>query len=275
MSKIEDRLAIEFISVLGLPPVEFVGVAADLGCRHIGMALQPIVRDEAAYPAWSLKEDAALRRDMLAAMCDRDVSVSIGEGFLIWPHTDIEAFAVDLDIMQELGAPIVNSLTLDPDAARSADKFRRFAEMAAARGMRATVEFVPGMPVGTLAQALETVRRVDSPHFGVLVDMMHLARTGAGAGDLAAIDQTLIFYAQLCDVPLVSAYEDYGYEARFERLAPGKGELPLGDLMAALPKVIMVGLEVPMLAQAQAGVSPRDRLAPCLAAASILLTFVR
>ena len=32
-------LGIEFISVFGLPPVEFVHLAADLGCRHISTAL--------------------------------------------------------------------------------------------------------------------------------------------------------------------------------------------------------------------------------------------
>ena len=37
-----DRLGIEHISAFGLPPVEFVGLAADLGCSDIGLTLTPI-----------------------------------------------------------------------------------------------------------------------------------------------------------------------------------------------------------------------------------------
>jgi hypothetical protein len=34
-----DRLGIEHQTVFGLPPVEFVNLAADLGCRYIAIAL--------------------------------------------------------------------------------------------------------------------------------------------------------------------------------------------------------------------------------------------
>ena len=37
-----NRLGIENISVFGLPPVEFVNLAADLGCRYISTGLEPI-----------------------------------------------------------------------------------------------------------------------------------------------------------------------------------------------------------------------------------------
>jgi hypothetical protein len=38
-----------------------------------------------------------------------------------------------------------------------------------------------------------------------------------------------------------------------------------------LPKHVPIGLEVPMLAPAEAGVGPRERLAPAVAAAKALL----
>ena len=100
---------------------------------------------------------------------------------------------------------------------------------------------------------------------------MHLIRSGASAADLAALDPSLISYAQLCDVPLKSPYPSYGYEAAFERLCPGEGELPLKDIIAALPKDVTIGLEIPMLAKAEAGLTAHDRLAPCLTAAVALM----
>ena len=35
-----DRLGVEFLSVFGLPPVEFVNLAADLGCHYISTGLR-------------------------------------------------------------------------------------------------------------------------------------------------------------------------------------------------------------------------------------------
>jgi len=37
-----DRLGIEVLCVFGMPPVAFVEFAADLGCRHISLGLEPM-----------------------------------------------------------------------------------------------------------------------------------------------------------------------------------------------------------------------------------------
>jgi hypothetical protein len=48
-----------------------------------------------------------------------------------------------------------------------------------------------------------------------------------GAADVAALDRDVIGYVQLCDAPLVSRFSEYTEDAKFERMAPGTGELPL------------------------------------------------
>lgn len=64
----------------------------------------------------------------------------------------------------------------------------------------------------------------------------------------------------------------YAEEAMFERMAPGEGELPLIDMLAALPADRVVGLEIPMRSRAEAGVSAYDRLQPCVEGARRLLS---
>jgi hypothetical protein len=64
-------------------------------------------------------------------------------------------------------------------------------------------------------------------------------------------------------------------EAMFERMVPGEGELPLRELLSALPKDIVIELEVPRRSLALAGVSPADRLRPCVEAARRLLADVQ
>ena len=159
-------IGIEFISVFGQPPVEFVKLAADLGCRHIGISLSPLLSDRHPSPVWSLRNDAGLRRDMIAAMRDKGVSISIGEGFLIMPGVDIATAAADMDVMCELGVPVVNVLSLDPDRNRGVSINARCSPKPPAPGrLAATLEFVPGLPIGDLPTTLAAVRHVGRPNF--------------------------------------------------------------------------------------------------------------
>jgi hypothetical protein len=74
-----DRLGIEMLSVFGMPPIEFVHLTADLGCRYIttGMVgFAPV--NTLRYQRFSLRDDPQLRTGLIAAMDDRGVSISFG-----------------------------------------------------------------------------------------------------------------------------------------------------------------------------------------------------
>lgn len=264
-------IGIEYISVFGLPPVEFVNLAADLGCSHIGTALLPMPYNPHGYPTWSLSADRALRQEMVAAMRDRGVSISLGEGFIVRPNADVRNLAADLDVMCELGVKRISTLSIDPDLSRAFDQFATLAEMANAAGVETTVEFGPRLAVADLPTALAAVRHVAQPNCRLLIDTMHLVRSGSGAADIVALDPALIGYVQLCDAPLVSRFSDYVEEAKYERMAPGAGELPLLDIIAVLPRHLPIGLEVPLRSQAERGVGPHDRLGRCVEAARSLV----
>lgn len=266
-----SRLGIELLSVFGMNPVEHAELAADLGCAFISTGLTQLPFNPHGYASWSLRDDPALRRRLLAVMRDRGVSISLGEGFTIRPDAEMANRAVDMDIMAELGAACVGASTMDPDASRTADQCAVLAELAAARGMIATIELVPASSAGTLAAAVAIVRHVNKPNFRLLLDPMHVFRSGATVAALEALDPRDIGYAQLCDVPLQPRDPDYMREAMFGRLVPGQGDLPLAGFVAALPPDTPIGLEVPMLAQAEAGIAPRQRLQPAVDAARALL----
>ena len=63
---------------------------------------------------------------------------------------------------------------------------------------------------------------------------MHVARFGASADDLRSLPAERIGYIQLSDTTLQPRMQHYAEEAMYERLAPGEGELPLVDMLAAL-----------------------------------------
>ncbi|MFZ3271583.1 MAG: TIM barrel protein [Mycobacterium sp.] len=267
-----DRLGIEMLSVFGMPPVEYVELAADLGCRYITSGLVGFAPlKNSAYPPFSLRDDHQLRRELLAAMDDRGVSISLGEGLLIAPGVDIRSYAADLDIMAGLRIPRINTVSLEPDRARTFDELAGLTALAAERGIATCIEPVVGLSIADLPTALAAVTYVDRDEISLLIDTMHVSRFGASADDLRSLPPQRIGYIQLCDTTLQPRMKNYAEEAMYERLAPGEGELPLADILAALPDDRVVGLEVPMRSRAEAGISAYDRLLPCVESARALL----
>jgi sugar phosphate isomerase/epimerase len=263
------------LSVFGLPPIEFVDLAAQLGCRHISAAVQGMPLVPLGYPPFSLKDDAALRKNLLAAMYDRGVRISLGDGFLVLPGADVNTLEPDLDAFAELGVPRINVVSLDPDLPHTFDQFAALTELAAQRNIGTVVEPVPGLTVGDLATALAARDHVGRSEFRLLIDTMHLVRSGSGAAELAAIDADHIGYAQLNDTTLRPRIDNYMEEAMFERMVPGEGELPLHEILSALPDDTVIEIEVPQRSLALAGVSPIERLRPCVEAARRLLADVQ
>jgi sugar phosphate isomerase/epimerase len=268
---VNDRIGIEFLSVFDMPPVPFVLLAARLGCRHISIGLTPMGCNLEGYPSFSLRDDARLRRDIASALRDNGVSIALVEGFAIRPGTEASDFAGDLDRVRELGATRINSYCMEPDLVRAFDQLGCLAEMADALGMENTVEFVPGLSIGDLSTAIAAVEHAARPGCRLLIDTMHLIRSGSRPSDLAAVDPARIGYAQICDVPLASPGMSYGEEAMFERLVPGEGELPLAEIFAILPRDIPVGIEIPRRSLVEQGRSPFERLEPCVSATARIL----
>jgi sugar phosphate isomerase/epimerase len=270
-----DRLGVEMLCVFGMPPVEYVHLVADLGCHFIttgivGFAPLKVL----GYQPFSLRDDTALRADLLTAMDERGVSIALGEGLLIASGVDVRSYALDLDIMAELRIPRINTVSLEPDRARTFDELAALTELAADRGILTSVEPVPGLAIADLPTAMAAVEHVGRKELSLLIDTMHVARSGARPEDLRSLPTERIGHVQLCDVPLRSTKEhDYAQEAMYHRLAPGDGELPLAEMLAALPHDCPVGLEVPMRSRAETGISPYDRLLPCVERARALLEF--
>jgi len=273
-----DRLAIEFICAFGMPPVDFVGLADSLGVSRIGLSPRPITDNPYGLPEWDMCSDPALVEATKKALAQTGVQVAQGEGFLIMPGTNIADSRPALDIFAELGAPSVNCVIIEQDRPRAVDEFAALAAMAAERGMSTTIEFMPLMWPASVSEALAVVDESGAQDGKLLLDSMHFYRSGARTEDLAKIDPARIGYVQLCDVPMTEgakmtpeAMQAYGEEARHERLCPGDGDLPLLEYLKALPRDVTVGLEIPMLSKARAGISPADAIGPCVETARRLL----
>jgi sugar phosphate isomerase/epimerase len=267
-----NPLGIERLGLFGMSPPDHVALAADLGCDCVGIGLAPTPGyNPDDHPAWSLRDDPALRRETLAVCRDRGVTISIVEGFAVLPDNDMRAFAGDLDIVRELGCDRVNVVSIGKDLRQAIDGFGLLAELAAERDLLVSAEMGSLGPLDRVAPALEVVRSVGLPNFSLLVDSMHFFRLGNTLGDFAALDPALVGYVQLADAPWAPRFDTYMEEAMYERMAPGEGELPIGEFLGLVADGVVVSLEIPIRSLAEQGVGPRERTKRCVDAARRLM----
>ena len=126
-----------------------------------------------------------------------------------------------------------------PDAAATADRFAALCAIAAPLGVRLVCEFLPIFPLSSLTAARQVVAAHDPEVAGILVDNLHLSRSGGVPSDLVDIDPRRLPYLQVADAP-ADRPSDFGgllNEALHGRSIPGEGALPVADLLAVLPAV--------------------------------------
>lgn len=264
------QLGLEFLGVFGLSPVDLVHLAADLDCQFIGTVPAPIDYNPEGFPGWNLLEDPALRRDLKAALTERNISLTIGDGNAFLPGEDArEALAPHLDLYQELGVKRVNSISFDPSLERSYDQFAIFVEMAVARGLMPTIEFCPISVVADLPAAIGAVRHA-GPAAKILIDTMHFFRSNSTLEELVDVAD-MVGHIQLSDAPHTPVIPDYLEEAMYERMVPGNGDAPLAKILAVLTNVQSVGLEIPQRSLAEQGIGPRERMTACVTNARRIL----
>lgn len=261
-----DRLGLECLSGLGLDPVTFVHLAAELGCAHVSLNLGGAANRLPDYAEFNLRADSPLQRTAAQALKDTGVGLALLEGFAIMPDRGAADLAPDLDIAADMGARAICAVSMERDRPRGIDQFAALTEMASARGMLTTTEVGAGV-LRNLSRSLEAVTAVANPDFKLLIDTMHFFRSGSDIADLAAIDPGHIGHVQLCDVPMPAEMDSYMEEALFERRAPGDGDLPLAAFVEHIPPGVVIGLEIPIRSEAEAGVGPRERLSRCVEAA--------
>ena len=244
-------LSLAFLTVFDAGPVEAVRIAAETGYDRVGLRLLPAApQGEGPYP---LLTDLALQREVAAALRDTGIGLADIEIVRLGPTTDVAGFAPFLDLGARLGARNVLVAGDDPDHDRLAATFARFCDLAAAQGLTADLEFMPWTAVKTLAQARAIVAAAGKANGGVLVDAIHLQRSGSTLAEVAALPPRMIHYAQICDAPGRYDASDAGLiaTARGARLYPGEGDIDLAGLVRALPADTVLSLEIPHLDRAR------------------------
>jgi sugar phosphate isomerase/epimerase len=236
-------------------PMDVIAAAAAAGFGAAGLRISGRMPGD-AWP--SVDGDPAAFRRLRDAADASNVRISSVSGYYITPQTELAHLLANVRAARETGAPLIAQGCFEPDHARVVALLRDYAAAAADAGLRIALEFMPMSELKTLQQTLEVVGRTGAANLGLLIDSLHLARSGAGAKEVAAIDPGMIYLTQLCDGPRELAPGRTLFdEAMSGRMYLGDGDLDLAGLVRALPPDAEIELETPVVADASLGATQR------------------
>jgi sugar phosphate isomerase/epimerase len=219
-------------TIPGLDPVATVEIAAAAGFDMVGLTIEPATWQ----PATTVAVRHALAETGLIAI-DAEV-IRIRDRFT-------DAFAKLLDIAGAIGVRHALCVSFQPDRSATVETLAAIAAHAASVGVRPILEFGAFSAVARLQDALSIAAAV--PGLAILVDPLHLARSGGRPVDIRAAPLDVLPYAQFCDggpEPDDISPAALLDEARLARWDIGTGTLPLRGVLDALPRGIALSNEV-------------------------------
>jgi sugar phosphate isomerase/epimerase/4-hydroxyphenylpyruvate dioxygenase-like putative hemolysin len=249
------------LTALSLSPPELVDAAAEAGYRYVGLRLTRVTPQEPHYP---LATDPALMRTTKVRLAATGIEVLDIELARISPDERPRDFERVLAAGAELGARHVIAQLPDPDRARKIDRFAELCELARPFGLTVDLEFPSWTETPDLDAATRVLRGAAQPNGGMLIDLLHFARSGSSVADLRQLPAEWFHFVHVCDAPptVPATNEGLIHTARFERLFPGEGGIDVHGILAALPPGLPYALEIPKATSvAQVGGKEHARLA--------------
>lgn len=217
-------------------PVDTIEAARAGGFDMVGLWVDPL--------EWT----AAHTRDARAALAATGLPLLDVEVVWIKPDSTIDDHRKIIDVGAELGAANVLCVSSDPDHARTAAHLATLCRHAEASGMRVALEFGIFTEVKDLATALTILDQVAHPLRALLIDPIHVDRSGTTVAQIAKVDPALLPYAQFCDAralrPDPADFDAVIHDAINLREQCGEGALPLAALYHALPANIPLAIEL-------------------------------
>jgi len=261
-------LSLSPLTVLPCSPLEIVDIADSVGYDAVGIRLIPTLTTDVDVMA-----DDALQANLVRKVRDSDLAVLDVEVVRLSHNLDVATLEPLLAFAGELGAKRLAvtgpTESYEPeDEPHLVTKLAELSDVAARHGVGVMLEFMAFRSIRTLEDAHRIVSTTQRENLGICLDALHFFRSGGTVGDLAHVDPAILACVQLCDAPAL-APEDLALEARYDRQLPGDGDLPLDDLVRALPADLPRSVEVPT--RSCEGTPPLQRAAEGFQAARALL----
>ena len=245
MTSATSGISLAHLGFLDVEPATFVRIAAQAGFSSVGLRTG---RSAPGGVEYAYKPGSPQIRGLKDAIAETGTSVLYVETIGLGRATDMREAIPMLEMGQDIGASRMSVSGDDEDFRIVAEKLAALVELSKPYGIEIDLEFMPFRAVKSLPDAIEAVSHYGETGGFVLLDMLHMMRSGSTLEQLAALDPALIGCFQLCDGPVQRPTTTDGLiaEAREGRMLPGEGMFPLAESLALLPADTLMMAEVPL-----------------------------
>ena len=175
-------LSLAALTILDAGPDGQIEAAAAGGFRSVGLRLNPLLATD-RHVVGDAQMEARVRQLMRA----HDMALLEVGVVPILPDLKPEALEPLLAFSAELGGRFIVCPVEDPEAARRQETFGRLSDLCDRHGLSALVEFNPYSACRNLAEAVAVLDAVGRGSAGLVIDALHLSRSGGSPADLAAV----------------------------------------------------------------------------------------
>ena len=184
MLQIGNQLSLAYLTVNGAAPVEQIEAAAAGGFDAAGLR---ILAPSHVPMQHAVIGNKPLIQEIKRARQRTGIGVLDIEVFTLDANVDVEQFLPALETAAEIGASYVQAVSEEPDQQRAVDCFAALCDAAAGFGLRVSLEFMRFRHLQTIEAASALVSAAGRSNAGVLVDALHLSRSGGSPEAVAAL----------------------------------------------------------------------------------------
>ncbi|WP_347268474.1 TIM barrel protein [Paracoccus sp. (in: a-proteobacteria)] len=241
-------IGLAHLSAMELEPHALIDLAHDVGCASVALRLHSAAP---GTPVYEVEPDSPELTALMHHSALREVAISEVELVPITADLVVEGLRPLMAVARALAATGVIVTGDIADAETLREKFTEVCRLAGDHGLLVHLEFMRWRHIGTLSQAARLVQASGQDNARVLVDLLHLIRSGGTVADLLALPAGTVSLVQICDAQ-AELIGDIIDEARGGRLMPYTGALPIDAALAALGPDVDWALELPGLGDGDA-----------------------
>lgn len=235
--------SLSYMTVEARPP-KMIELAAEAGYDLAGVRMMPAVAGGQAFP---LMDDPSMLRETMRRIDDTGVGVLDVEIARIDGVNTVDLWLPMLEASAKIDAQTIVVAGDDPDEKRLTETFGALCDAAAQFRLSVNLEFTPWTALNNAVAARRVVSNAGRENGELLIDLIHVARSATSLADIAAIEPERMRYFQICDAPagIPTDREELLFTARQERLLPGEGGVDVTGMVKALPRDLIVSIEIP------------------------------
>lgn len=237
------EFSIAHLMLLECSPIELIQIADRTGYHYVSLRLTAVAPSETIFP---LVTDRRMMKSTKAQLAETGVKILDIELARMGPDVEPDSYLPILDAGAELGARHLIGQLPDPNRERAIDRFAKLCDLAVPFNITVNLEFPSWTETPSLNAAADVLKQVNRPNAGILVDILHFARSDSTLDQLSALPREWFNFVHLCDAAIIPPDSTAGliHTARCDRNFPGEGGINVRDIIECMPQV-PYSLEIP------------------------------